>query len=522
MIEGGPSQTKHTRAEPQLISTVHIGAHAVSMLVGAPGERGDIEPVDFFEQAVALARDVFRAGRVGRTAMERTVDILRNFREALQELGVADGQPNRIVCTNILAEASNLEVFLNRLDVGCGLEVEPLDDGEQTRLVYMRAQRLLAENKQLARGRTVVVHVGPGNTRVLLFHRGRIERYSSYRLGSHRSYEAVQSGDPHGDALLSVLGEQTRPNLDQIAHDYRRADVDDVVAVGYEMQSVAASLPGGRGEAVPVKALKRLLDQLARQSQDERVRAYRMDYASADSVVAAVLINLRLATAFGVRQLRLPATGFEHGLLADLPFSSSLSSHFEEEVLQAATNLARRYQVDPRHAEHVEALSAKLFDATAELHQMDTRDRLLLRVAAIVHEVGNFITPRAHHKHSYYIIHSSEIFGLSTMDMETVALVARYHRHSPPKPAHDGYAEFSRADRMRVSKLAALLRVADALDRAHAQRVREITTRVRGSKFVIGLGEVADIAVERMALADKADLFQNIFGLEVVLETAAG
>ena len=521
MIQITPNLSPTANPPPQIIATVHIGANAVSMLVGAPAERGDIDPVDFFEQPVPLARDVFRSGQIGRTAMERCVRVLRDYRAALRELGVPDGKPNRIVCTNILAEATNQEIFLNRIHVACGLVVDPLDDGEQTRLVYMKAQRLLAAQKALARGRTMVVHVGPGNTRILLFQAGRIERYASYRLGTHRSYEAVQSGDPHGPALLKLLGEQARSNLDQIAFECRGIQVEEFVAIGYEIQCLAPVLGGGKQHSVTLKNLRDFLTELTALSTDDRVRRYRLDYASADSAVAAVFINLRLAEIFGAKHIKFPPHGFEHGLLADLPFSSSLSGRFENEVLQAATTLSRRYQVDPRHARHVEKLCTTLFDATAPLHQLQSRDRLLLRVAAILHEVGNFITPKAHHKHSYYIIHSSEIFGLSIHDIETVALVARFHRHSIPRPLHEGYAELSREDRMRVSKMAAILRVADALDRGHAQRVRGLTTRIGEGKFLIGLGDVTDVGVEQMALADKADLFQHIFGLEVVLEPGA-
>lgn len=517
MILSATSSPVSSRA-PQLIATIHIGANAVSMLVGAPTESGDIKQVDFFEQPVPLARDVFRHGSIGRTVMERTVRVLREYRASLRELGIADGKPNRIVCTNILAEALNQDIFLNRIHVACGLEVEPLDDGEQTRLVYMKAQRLLAANKDLARARTMVVHIGPGNTRVVMFQRGRIERYASYRLGTHRSNEAVQSGDMQGAAILRLLEEQTRANLDLVLFDYRDTKPDELVVIGYELQAVAAMLIDPRTKLVPVKKLRKFLDDIAAMSTDERVRKLHLDYASADSVVAAAMINLRLAEAFGTRGIHLPSVGFEHGLLADLPFSSSLSGRFEDEVLQSASTLSRRYQIDPRHARHVEKLCTAIFDATSRLHQLAPRDKLLLRVAAMLHEVGNFITPRAHHKHSYYIIHNSEIFGLSMADIETIALVARYHRHSPPKAIHEGYNDLSREDRMRVSKMAAILRVADALDRPHAQRVRDITMRITESKLHIGLGDVPDAAIEQLALAEKADLFQHIFGLDVVIE----
>ena len=504
---------------PQLIATIHIGANAVSMLVAAPSEGGDLKMVDFFEQPVPLARDVFRAGRIGRSAMERCVRVLRDYRDALRELGIADGKPNRIVSTNILAEAANQDIFLNRIHVACGLEVEPLDDGEQTRLVYMKTQRLLGTDKELARARTMVVHIGPGNTRVLLFQNGRIARYSSYRLGTHRSHEAVQSGDPHGMNLLRLLEEQTRPSLDLIFFDYKDAKPDELVVIGYEMQAVAPLIIDAKTGTVTVKRLRKFLEEIVMLSTDERVRRLRLDYASADSIVASAKINLKIAEMFGAKAVKLPAVGFEQGLLADLPFSSSLSGRFEDEVLQSASTLAKRYQIDPRHAKHVEKLSTALFDATAKLHQLPPRDKLLLRVAAMLHEVGNFITVRSHHKHSYYIIHNSEIFGLSMADIETIALVARYHRHSPPKPTHIGYNDLSREDRMRVSKMAAILRVADALDRPHAQRVRDITTRLSENKLHVGLGDVTDAAVEQLALAEKADLFQHIFGLDVVLES---
>jgi len=516
-----PQSAPPGQIPPVLLATVHIGANAVSMLVAGPGgDEKELEPVDFFEQPVPLARDVFRSGRISRISIERCANILREYREALRELGVPEGRPSRIVSTNILAEAANQDIFLNRVHVASGLVVDPLDDGEQTRLVYMKTQRLLAEHRQLARGRTMVLHVGPGNTRALLFKDGRIESYSSYRLGTHRSFEAVQASDPHGEALLRTLTEQTRSSLDQIFFDYRDLQPGELVVIGYEMQAVSRFLVEGRGQTLTPRALRRFAIEIAGLSTDERVRRLHLDYASADSVVAAALINLRLAEGFKATRILLPKTGFEHGLLADVPYSSSLGGRFESEVVQSATNLGRRYQIDMRHSRQVEKLSLDLFDATEHLHQLRSRDRLLLRVAAILHEVGNFINVRSHHKHSYYIIHNSEIFGLSLADIEIIALVARYHRHSPPKAAHEGYAELPREDRMRVSKLAAILRVADALDRAHSQRVRELTTRISENKFHVLLPDVADATVEQLALTDKADLFQHLFGLEVVLDSA--
>jgi exopolyphosphatase/guanosine-5'-triphosphate,3'-diphosphate pyrophosphatase len=187
-------------------------------------------------------------------------------------------------------------------------------------------------------------------------------------------------------------------------------------------------------------------------------------------------------------------------------------------VLRSARILAGRYQSDPSHGEHVGNLCTRFFDELAELHHLTPHDALLLQVAAILHEVGTYVSPRAHHKHSEYLILNSEVFGLDRNDVTIVAQVARYHRHAVPSPDHPGYAALGIDDRIRVSKLAALLRVADALERTHAQRVSQIEFRRESGKLRLRLPGLADAAVERLAMASKADLFEQVFGLAVVIE----
>ena len=142
---------------------------------------------------------------------------------------------------------------------------------------------------------------------------------------------------------------------------------------------------------------------------------------------------------------------------------------------------------------------------------------MLLEVAAILHECGGYISPRAHHKHSQYLIQNSEIFGLARPDVMVVSLIARYHRRSGPRLRHASYRSLSQEDRLRVAKLAAILRVADALERAHSQRVRDFAVRIEKDKLRLTLTGVADAAVERLAMQSKGDLFHDVFGLRVTL-----
>jgi len=500
---------------PNLVA-LHIGASSVSLLIA---ERdGDVgQPLDFLEQPAPVARDVFRLGRISAATTERVVEIIEGFRKALGELGLAPRDLVRAVATNILVEAANYESFLTRLRVGCGIDLELLDDGEMTRLIYLKTRRRLHDIPAIRQKTTLVVHVGPGNTRALLFVNGSIARYTSYRLGTHRTREAIEASNAEGAALLRVIREHTSGNLNQLKFDYSDVEIEEVVAIGYELQLMKrfAAQPG---EPVPLAALRKLAEKTAEMSDQEMVRAFRIDHHTAEALIPALKINLAVAEFLDRKHIHVPSSDYERGLLQDMLVSRRIGKSLGKEVLRSAKILAARYHSDPRHGKHVARMCKWLFGELKDLHQLGSHEALLLRVAAILHEVGSFISPRAHHKHSEYVILNSEIFGLDRLDVTIIALVARYHRHSGPSLSHPAYRDLPIPDRLRVSKLAAILRVADALERTHDQRVKDFSIQLEPGRLRLRLGGIADAAVERLAMQSKGDVFAEVFGLEVVVE----
>lgn len=500
-----------------LRAIIHIGASSISMLVVEGAPAGEVREIEFLEQPLPLARDVFRHGAVSRATTEHAVQILQGFQESLRELGAGRTHIERAVATNILSEAVNDDVFLNRLSIACGLQIRILDDGEMTRLIYLKTRRRLRETPSMKKRNTLVVHVGPGNTRVLLFQRGRISRYTSYRLGTHRTVEAVESMHVEGAALLRVIREHISGQTSQIYYDFAPDEVEDLIVIGYEIQLLSPFLVTGDSTKATLKSLRSFVAEVAELHEEERVRRYQLDYHTADAVVPALETNLAIAEVFGLNSLRIPESDYERGLLLDLPLAPSFTDEFQGEVVHSATILAGKYNVDPNHAGHVAMLAGRLFEQTRDLHHLTSHDALLLKVSAILHECGGFISPRAHHKHSQYIITHSEIFGLGRLEVQTVALVARYHRQSGPKTSHTAYRQLPGPDRIRVAMLAAILRVADALDRSHSQRIRGLSAEISDNTLRLTLEGVADAAVERLAMQSKGEVFHDVFGLKVIL-----
>jgi len=507
---------------PSIQASIHIGASSISMLVVEThhDESGatNLQPGDFLEQTVPIARDIFQRGSIRRSTIERCVQILNGYQETLHELGATDDTKLRAVATNILLESSNYDAFLNRVQIGCGIEIDPLDDGEMTRLIYLKTRRRLRDTPSMKRRTTLVIHVGPGNTRVLLFKNGRISDYTNYRLGVYRTNEAVRNNEGGEHQFNKNIREHIRSLVSQIHHNYSDVGLEEIVLLGYEIQHFSHTLTEpGESKSSPHE-LAKLTKEVSAMNEENRVKKYQLDYNTAQAIVPALEINLAIAQSLNVDVIRLPGSDYERGLLLDLPASFSLTEGFQTEVIHSAQSLAKKFKIHRSHSNQVTKLSQQIFEQTSDLHQLNEHDALLLTCAAILHECGNFISVRAHHKHSHYIILNSEIFGLGARDISIIALIARYHRKSGPKMSHTSYRTLQSEDRIRVSKLSAILRIADALDRSHSARIGDISTRVEKQKLIISLIGIADLSVEQLAMRSKSDLFHDIFGLRVTLE----
>ncbi|MFC5049872.1 HD domain-containing protein [Rubritalea spongiae] len=499
-------------------ATIHLGASSISLLIFIAHQDGSSEQIDYLEQSAPIAHDVFSRGKITRSTIERCVNILQGYKKTLTEFIPASAiNKIRVVATNILSEATNIEVVLNRIHIGCDLDVEILDDGEMTRLIYLKTRRRLSDTPSMKSRTTLVLHVGPGNTRVILLKDGKITSYSSYRLGVHRTGEKMSFPAGRPNNYRKSVRSQIQGPLDSLIDEFRSEDIEHIVLIGYEIQFLRPHIKHYKDKSSSIASLKSLCDDASQMSVDEIVRSFQVDYQTAEAILPALEINLAVSEAFSPKRLHIPESDYEEGLLHDLNIIPSLSGDFIDEVVRSAEKIAEKYQVHMGHARQVAKLSLAIFEQLGELHRLSQHDALLLHIAAILHEVGGFINNRAHHKHSQYIILNSEIFGLPRADVELIALITRYHRNSVPKPSHSIYKDLDTTNRMRVSKLASFLRIADALDRSHSDKVKSIEIRTSRRRLHIYLQQVADAHTERLAMRSKGDLFENIFGLQINL-----
>jgi exopolyphosphatase / guanosine-5'-triphosphate,3'-diphosphate pyrophosphatase len=212
-------------------------------------------------------------------------------------------------------------------------------------------------------------------------------------------------------------------------------------------------------------------------------------------------------------RIYIPNVGVKEGLLIDM-VSELLTGKpplHRDEVMASIRQTGRKYSYDEAHAETVARLSLDLFDQTRKLHHLGDENKLLLEAAARLHDIGQFVSYAAHHKHSYYLIKAGQLIGLNSDQVEIVANISRYHRKAMPKAAHDNYRLLAPRERILVSKLAALLRVADAMDHDHSGKVRGFKIHYKRPHFALKMSGQGDLLLERWSLLKKCDLFERTF-----------
>jgi len=543
MSESAPSKPA---ASTRPVAVVDMGASSIRLLVAeiTPGE-----PVRILEDAsrgVLLGKDTFSNGRLGAATVEATLKALDGFRRIMDGYGVVQC---RAVGTSAVREASNCDSFLDRVRLRTGIEIEVINGSEEVRLTYMAVREVLGGHEALSANNALLVAVGGGSADISFLRKGEPVRSGTYALGSIRMRQSLASWHGSHDRRMRLLRRHIHNVVDDIRPDMSLADVNHFIALGSDVRFAASRILGdsrggesrggepGGGESggsgtgggktngggtggdatiltVSRDAFLAFCDGVMSEDVDDLVERYHLPLADAETLVPALMAYRELIAESAAQNVIVPEASLRMGLLLDIARAEE-GHAFEDlsrQALGSAAALGEKYHYDAPHARNVAHLAVRLFEDLKAEHGLPPKDRLLLEVAALLHDLGIFVGLRGHHKHGQYILSASEIFGLSRDDMAIVSNVARYHRRSLPQRSHLPYMALDRNTRVTVNKLAAILRIANALDADHLQKVRDVRAILERETWVLEVDGAGDLTMERLASQARGDLFVEVFG----------
>ncbi len=519
-----PRPTPPVPREKRPVAVIDIGATSIRMAIADIDSDGNVHLLESLSQAVTLGKDTFTQRRIRKSSIEDCVRVLKSYRRLLLEYGITRPDQMRVIATSAVREAVNRLAFLDRVYIATAMDIEPLDEAEVNRITYMGIQPQLQADPKLASSKCVVVEVGGGSTEVLVVQSGNVLFSHTYRLGSLRLLEMLEKFDAPPTKQRAIMESQIERVVAQIREHVQSESHLEMVAIGGDVRFAAANLLEDWDPTtlayLSVDKLSALTRKMLVMSDDEAVQKFGVSFQDAETIAPALLSYVLIARGFNQQEIAISDTNLRDGLLQDLAIRDVWTANFRSQIIRSAIGLGRRFDFNEKHARHVATLCRKLFAELQSEHQLEPKMELLLYLAALLHEVGMYINARSNHKHSMYLIRNSELFGLSRKDVLLVALVARYHRRSSPQPQHEGYSALDRMDRVAVSKLAAILRLAIALDDSRSQRISDIQCRGDGKRLVITAKGVEDVSVEQLALRQSGSLFEETFGLPVQIRAA--
>ncbi|NLE00698.1 MAG: Ppx/GppA family phosphatase [Fibrobacter sp.] len=511
--------------ETKSLAVIDIGSSAIRMNIAQVNSAGEINTLETLQREISLGKDAFSKGMIKKSSTEACVKVLKIFRRKLQEYQITSDQQIRIIATTAVREASNRDSFVDRIFIATGFNIQVIDEVDVARLTYRSVEYYLSSHKIQQNQKFLVTEMSGGTTEILLMKNQDILLSQSYRLGALRLREMLGEFRAPLPRQRELIENDTDRTIDQILGDVKNNPPHTLIAIGGDIRFAASQIQPEWNYSDPIKitlsALSKLTEQIINMSVDEIVHKFHLSYSDAETVGPALLFYFKLGHALKVNHVLVTDISMRSGVLMELAFGGTWTKKFADQIINSALELGRKFNFDEAHARHVEFLSITLFNSLKEEHNLPPSYELHLRIAALLHDIGTFINIRSHHKHSMYIIQNSELFGLSKRDLHLIALIARYHRRSGPKPEHVEFSTLDRDSRLAVLKMASILRVADALDRSNSRRIQQLICTRDDDEFTITIPGVDDITLEQLGIQSKGALFENVYGMRIILRKKA-
>lgn len=506
------------------VAAIDIGTNSVHLFVAEVHPDGRITTVEKARTQVMLGSGGIGENRLADDAFHRGLTAIRKFKEAADTLGVVD---IHTAATSAVREASNGFEFRKAVKEQVGVHVRAISGAEEGRLIWLGVR----DHLDLSQGPALLCDLGGGSTELVLGDTNGLRYVKSLPLGHIRMSERFVGPNGFDDATRRKIKKHVRATLAPVQRRIPKGQVANLVGTSGAIRTLARMATLGRGAALPNHGhglvlergeLEALIGLFMELTPDQVCDLPGMDARRKDTLAAGAVVVREVMKGFGIERLVTSDRSLRDGLIIDWIERHrpeiDLSGQIPDPKERSIRLTMQRFGVDTAHAEHVANIALRLFDETDEVHALSLDDRDLLRAAALLHDIGHHIAAKGHHKHGQYLLKHIRLYGFTAPDVAVLANIVRYHSRSMPKTSHTDWRSLSKGERERVRVLAGLLKVADALDRTHAQPVRGVEVDVSPERIDITAIMTEAGQLERWSANERTALLEKAFDRDVRVE----
>jgi exopolyphosphatase/guanosine-5'-triphosphate,3'-diphosphate pyrophosphatase len=502
------------------IAAIDVGTNSIHMIVVEKQKHG-YRVIDKEKDMVQLGRGSLEGRPLTDDAVERGVEALRRMAGIAERWQVQDVVA---VATSAIREAPNGRRFITAAEKASGIRVRVISGEEEAEYIY-RAVRSAVD---FHGGTSLVIDIGGGSVELIVGTSEEVYLTASEPVGALRMAQMFGLDGAATPAMIDECRAHVRKRMKKTLS--RVASLGFDFAVGTSGTIVALAELGWNGaESVASglrwlsrKRLRELIDALTPLSVAERVRRFPIDERRAETILAGAVVLHEIMRKLEAEQLHACDAALREGIVEYVLDDQRAPGKDRGSVRRSSVlGLVERSDVERAHATHVARLALRIFDQTEDLHRFRTGERELLEYAALLHEVGMHVAYQDHQKHSYYLISHAGLRGFTTDQVAVVANVARYYRKATPSLEHDNFVQLSEAQRDVVTKLAAILRIADALDRGRRRAVRDVGVEMTDGEVTFRPRLRGDADVELETATRRAKYFGKVFECHVDIEESS-
>ena len=538
-LTNGPDKAKKSKASGQkkspVLACIDIGTNSFHMIVcRSEPKSDDFEIISRVKDVAPFFRQALTNHYIDEAAQNSAREILKNMLKHAQEKGA---ESVTAVATSAVRESKNGHAVISQLGDELSLNIRVISGKEEARLIYLGVVFSMPN----LTGRFAIVDIGGGSTEIIAADRENCYFSDSYKLGAARLTQRFFPKERVTREALTDLHDEVRGMLRPAAVAIKASGgYKQLIGTSGTVQALAKldRVQMGRtnesldGWVLPLERLEDLVDYIEERALDG-VRIKGISTDRGQTILAGAIVLLETMRSLGASELTVCTAALREGvavdqlLQADL-IQKDLKSHKDPRA-KSVLELLERYNTNVEHAVHVAKLACSIFRQTKEiLHDLPDDSEHLLWSAAMLHDIGTFISRKGHHKHSYYLILHSGLLGHSEEEVGMIASVARYHRGTFPSVDHEAWYRLDESDKNIVKPLAAILRISEALDRSHRGVIEDVQVAMSSFKkakagqittvsLIPQLKEGTNCLAESWALGEKKDFFEEVFEVNLDL-----
>ena len=495
----------------ETVAAIDVGSNSIRMVIAQIKGDGSVEILEELNKPTDIGRDTFSTGKIEVETIYEVSDILKGYSNLMNDYKI---KTYHAVSTSGIREAQNRQFVLEQIRIRTGISVDIISSAEERFYSYKVLPDRLPHIKKIYEEGCLIIDIGSGGVEISVYQNGKLKFTHNVKVGSLRLREMLSDLEKLTLDFPSILEEFIDSKIYMLKPIIKKLELKNFIVLGGEIKFLAKDF-------IEKNEFKQIYTLIKGMTSEKIKLKYRIPAERAELLLPSVIICNSFLNMTKANTINIPIVSLRHGILADIVderFDTVRKMDFLNDIESVVWDIGRKYKVDEKHSAYVEDLALFIFDSTIRVHRMEKNDRLYLRVAAILHDIGKYININNDDIHAYNIIKSENIMGFSKREMNLIANIVRYHSEENPNNEHGNYGELYYKDKIKIAKLCAILKLAEGLDISHKQKIVKFEITISGKEILFKYKASQDTLLEEWSFSKGISFFEEVMGYRPVIK----